>query len=165
MQQQPQEEQEQPFSLGEEFDSNPFEQFAQRSQASQTQAPTGGEQPGAEQDPEAEMQRMQEMQDPKKNQLLPGANPGGSKFLVGAIQQLQGYIGESTERDEIAIARSLIQLLTKLVSKDQQRLADKIAGDNQSAQAPTMPQMPGGMGGGQPQEAPQEAPQGGPQGF
>lgn len=156
----PRAQQEQPFSLGEEFEGNPFEGILRGGQ--QGEMPGGASQGGQPQDPEAEMKRLQEMQDPKRNQLLQGANPGQSKYLLGAIQQIQGFIAESTERDEIAIGRSIIQLLTRLVAKDQKRLADKLASDNQAAQQPPAPSMPGGMPGGAPQGG---QPQGGPQGY
>lgn len=128
--------------LGPDFERNPFEGLFQQNQA-----------PQQPQDPQAQIQALQDQQDPKKNQLLPGANPGTSKFLLGAIQQLQGFIADSTERDEIAIGRSVIQLLTRLVAKDQQRQSEQISGANQPqapAQGPT-------------QQPPQ--PQGQPQGY
>jgi len=165
------------FSLGEQFEQNPFAQFVQGGQGGGQpqgqpmpqgggmpaglaggqggQAPvTGGPQEGAGASPAsgmdpAELQRMQAMQDPKQNPLLPGANPGGSKFLVGAIQQLQGYIAEETDRDEIAIGRSIIQLLTRLIAKDQDKQNQKLATIASAQESPT-------SGGGAPQAGPTE---------
>jgi hypothetical protein len=120
-----------------DFDQDPFQEILKSGRP-----PIQPEQP--QEDPQAQLQQLQDQQDPKKNQMLPGANPGGSKFLLGAIQQIQGYIAESTERDEIAIGRSIIQLLTRLVDKDQKKMAEKIAQDNTPQQP--MPQMaPQGM--------------------
>lgn len=118
---------EEPFSLGDHFDQNPFEGILNKQQAAPAPEAGQGAMQGQEIDPQA-VEQYQQMQDPKHNPLLPGANPGGSKFLVGAIQQLQGYIGESTERDEIAIARAVIRLLTKLIDKDQETQDEKVGG-------------------------------------
>lgn len=110
---------------------------------------------------------LKDQQDPNKNQLLPGANPGNSKYLLGAIQQIQGFIANSTERDEIAIGRSLIQLLTRLVSKDQEKMNAQLTSANQpTPPQQTMQQAPQGptpMGQPAPQEMSQ-TPIGGPQG-
>lgn len=125
------------FSLGDEFNQNPFTQIsggqpaAKPAMMMQPQGPAGAQ--PQQMDPQS-MQQMMMMQDPKQNQLAPGANPGTTKFLIGAVQQLQGYIAESTDRDEIAIARSIIQLLTKLVDKDQASQAEKLEGGAQPAQ-------------------------------
>jgi hypothetical protein len=50
-----------------------------------------------------------------------GVNPGGTKFVLGAIQQLNNFITDSTDRAEIATIRSVITLLTRLVQRDQER--------------------------------------------
>lgn len=147
----PNQQQEEQFSLGQQFDSNPFEgMFGGGGQGAPQGMPQGGGQPPvsggpAEEQAEGEMDmdpaqiaKMQAMQDPRQNPLLPGANPGGSKFLVGAIQQLHGYIGESTDRNEIATARAIISLLTKLIDKDQQKQNERIAGANQQKETPAV---------------------------
>lgn len=53
------------------------------------------------------------------NQLEPGKNPSGARPLTQAISALQNYIAQSTNRDNILIARNVIKLLTSLVSKEE----------------------------------------------
>lgn len=138
-----------PFSLGSQFDGNPFESLG-----------GGGGSPGQDQSagqvsPQPQQQEQPQMtpemmkavgMDPTQDQTVRGSNPGGSKFLLGALQQLQGYIGESQDRDEIAIARSLMQLITKLIDRDQTSQSDKLAAGGDQAQpggAPTPQPAPG----------------------
>jgi hypothetical protein len=69
----------------------------------------------------------------------PGVNPGTTKFLLGALQQLQQFIGAASDRDEIAVARSVIMLLTKLISSDQEKqgqVTDQMHGQPQAGQTP-----------------------------
>lgn len=146
------------FSLGQQFDTNPFESITQgigRQQAGQGQPMTQGGQPAPQEAGQGAMQPM----DPKQDQFQRGSNPGGSKFLLGAVQQLQNYIAESTERDEIAIARSVVQLLTKLIAKEQQKFNDQLAGGDQGAAAGAQPTPQAA-----PQQGAQQAPQAGSQG-
>lgn len=65
------------------------------------------------------MKAMQGGQMPQ-DQTQQGANPGTSKFLMQAMQALHGFIGESQDRQEIAIGRSIMQLLSRLIERDQQ---------------------------------------------
>jgi len=48
-----------------------------------------------------------------------GVNPGGSKFLIGALQQMNNFITESTDPREITIARNIISILNSLIKMDQ----------------------------------------------
>lgn len=165
VQEQPQPEQEIPeeggeFSLGNgEFDQNPFAALlAQAQGGGQPQPQPGAEQGGFQQVPQGmeEAAAMGGVMAPEDDQLQKGGGAGASKFLLGAAQQLQGYISESTERDEIAIARSILQLLTKLIDRDQEAMTARL----ESQQAPQaggqpdmggmMAQMMGGAQGGMP---------------
>lgn len=62
----------------------------------------------------------------KSNQLEYGQNPDRTGFLVSAIQQLENYIKNSTQKDEISTVRGLISLLSQLVNKDQQSMAAEL---------------------------------------
>lgn len=62
----------------------------------------------------------------QEDQTMKGQGVGATKFLLGAAQQLQGYIAESTERDEIMTARSILLLLTKLINRDQEVQTQKL---------------------------------------
>lgn len=141
------------FSLGEEFDQNPFEAIVNGGQAQAPQGmgvpQEGEEQGGYAQIPPGmeEAAQMGGVMPEEDDQLQKGAGAGSSKFLLGAAQQLQGYIAESTERDEIAIARSILQLLTKLIDRDQQKLTEKLDQAPQQPQ-PSMGGMMGAMQGG-----------------
>ncbi len=51
---------------------------------------------------------------------MPGQNPGVSKNLLGALNQLHGAITIMTDPQEIRMVRSIIVLLTQLVQRDQE---------------------------------------------
>lgn len=99
---------------------NPFMNLIQ-------QAPSGGT--GAPSAPQTSSQPSQQDSENPQEQSVPadmeedqtqkGVNPGTSPYLLGAVQQLQKFIAESQDRDEIAIGRSIIQLLTRLIAQDQ----------------------------------------------
>lgn len=125
-------------------DQNPFEQIlAQlKQQGGQTQLPTGGgadaaAPQGGQLPPNITMgPDGQPQQVPDATQ--PGINPGTTKFLLSALQQLQQFIGAATDRDEIAVGRSIIMLLTKLINNDQTRqeeVTSQIHGAPQQAPA------------------------------
>lgn len=88
----------------------------------------------------------QEVQDA----TLPGQNPGVSKNLMSAMQQLHGAITVMTDPQEIQMIRSIIVLLNQLIQRDQQVQAQQ-TGQGQ-------PQQPGQSnlrpGAGQPAGAP-----------
>ena len=116
----------QPFSLGDgQFEQNPFESILnslkQSSQGGQEApvAPQGGQMPN--------------IMDPKANQLNSGSNPGMSKYLSTAVSQLQSFIAESTNRDEIMTARGIIALLSKLIQDEQVSKADELNNTPQPA--------------------------------
>lgn len=75
--------------------------------------------PQAQQMPQQPQQGMQGQQIPP-SQYERGANPGNTKFLINAVQSLENYIKDSTSRDEIATARGIITLLSRLIAKDQE---------------------------------------------
>lgn len=66
------------------------------------------------------------------DQTQPGTMTGNSKFLVQAINALQGYIQASGDRDEIATGRSIIALLSRLIEQDQTNEAAKLPQGGQS---------------------------------
>lgn len=139
----------QQYSLGNgQFDSNPFTSLMAQGQSGAGQPQSAPQSPdasqgGFQQVPQGMEQAamMGGVQNPD-DQLQKGQGAGSSKFLLGAAQQLQGYISESQNRDEIAIARSILQLLTKLIDRDQENLSAKL---DQAPQAPDQSQG-GGMG-------------------
>lgn len=112
------------FSLGQEFDGNPFESLMQR-----------GSSGAQSQSPQIPPQMMGQMPGMEENQLLKGKGQGGSKYLLSAIQALQGYVAESQDRDEIEVARSIVKLLIRLVHQDQEKLEEKLNQDSQMAQS------------------------------
>lgn len=73
----------------------------------------------------SQMNGEQEMEE-ENPQLVAGSNPSPSRFLSGAIKQLENYLKESTDKDEVATARSVIVLLTRLISKDQERMVKQL---------------------------------------
>jgi hypothetical protein len=51
---------------------------------------------------------------------IPGKNPGISKNLLGAMNQLHGAITQMTDPQEIRMIRSIIVLLNHLIQQDQE---------------------------------------------
>lgn len=92
--------------------------------------------------------------EPDATQL--GANPGTTKGLLGASQQLHQVIAQLTDPQEIQQIRAILIVLQALIVKDQQNQNAK-TGQNPSGQPPQGPQAgpptpPGGnpIGGGMP---------------
>lgn len=50
---------------------------------------------------------------------FPGSNPGITKNLLGASQQLHQAIAQLTDPDEIRVVRTILMLLTNLIQRDQ----------------------------------------------
>lgn len=117
----------------------PVSALAQAQGAAQGGAPAGGA-PGMAPQPDIE------------DAAIPGQNPGISKNLMGAMNQLHGAITEMTDPDEIRMIRSIIVLLNQLIQRDQ---------DTQNQRTGTMaPTQPGqsNLGGGGPQVPGPQAP-------
>jgi len=137
----------QPGGAGE--GANPFEDILAQFGAQQQQAPEGATQPtpeamaamgggqpgggpevggmgGGQQAIQKTQQIDPQTGQPIEDQTQKGTLTGTSKFLVGAIQQLQGYLQASDDRDDIATGRSVITLLTRLIDKDQQSETSKL---------------------------------------
>lgn len=110
--------------------------------AAQQQSAMQGAAQGAEFDPATGMPM-------EEDQTQKGVATGTSKYLIGAIGQLQQYIAQATDRDEIATARSIISLLSRLIDKDQQTEGTKLQQQPQPGMGAGMPSEE--MGGGQPQ--------------
>jgi len=85
---------------------------------------------------------------PEDNQFMRGQGAGNSQFLIGAVQQLQKYITNSTDPTEIQIARNIVMLLNKLVEKEQEAKVSEIGELGQGMQeAPMSPPPQQGFGG------------------
>ncbi len=80
--------------------------------------PAGGQ--GQPQQPQLPPQQNVPSGQAPKNQLQPGVDGGNTKPLLSAVQAIQTYIAGSTDATEIQIARSIVQLLVKLIARDQQ---------------------------------------------
>jgi hypothetical protein len=50
-----------------------------------------------------------------------GQNPGTSKFVIQAMQAMQGAMAEATDPEEIQMLRQILQLLVKIVDMDQSK--------------------------------------------
>lgn len=108
-----------------QFDQNPFEAIVGQGGGMgqgmpQQMPPQGQPQP---QQPQGQPQGAgAEMQPPTpEDQFQYGKNPDSSRSIISAIQALEKYISESTDRDEIQTARGIIMLLGRLMQKDQQK--------------------------------------------
>lgn len=126
-------------------DQNPFTEIL-------SQLGQGGQQPqGMPQAPQTPIQPGQEgmgedqmMQD----QLQPGVNPSSTKFLSQAINALQQFITQADDRDSILIGRNIVQLLAKLIEKEEGKQSEQLgAGGPAMGQPEAAPAMPGGMPG------------------
>lgn len=110
--------QDQPFSLGQNFDQNPFSSvlsgLGQQSQQPQ-QAPVPQQQMPTDQQPQQE-----------DNQLEKGKISGTSQYLLSALQSLHKFITESTDPREITMGRSIISLMSKMIDMDQKKQIDKM---------------------------------------
>lgn len=109
------------------MDQNPFESIlAQMKAPQQNGLPQGGMPQGQmPQQGSAAQQAMsqgmgQEMAQPQ-DVTQPGVNPGGTKQLLSALQMLHQFIGQATDPTDIAAVRGLIQILTRLVARDQEK--------------------------------------------
>lgn len=87
---------------------------------------------------------------PMPDSSQPGQTADSTKPLLQAMTALHGFIAQSTDKQDIAVVRSLMTLLGKVIQRDQLKASQM---DQQSAQGP-MGAMGGGlgslMGGGQP---------------
>lgn len=132
---------------GPNLDQNPFESLLQNlPQAGQGQ--DQGQQPQLGPDGQ-----------PLADATEPGENPGTTEPLIGALKAIQGFISSATDKDEIAVARSITLLLTKLIQSDQMKQGQYDGQNQQLAQAQGLPSalqaaMSAAKGGGGPQ-APQ----------
>lgn len=77
---------------------------------------------------------------------MPGQDPkGGTKFLISALQNLHQYLGAAQDEVDVAAVRGLIQIMTRLISRDQENMM-------KNSQPPMggTPPMPGGAPQGMP---------------
>lgn len=122
-------------------DQNPFAGIMQQSSpmagmGGGQQAPQGPQQavPGSTQ------QQTAQQAGPK--QLMEGQEGTGSKFLLGAIQNLQGYIQMSTDPRKISMLRQLITVFVNLLAQEQQEAQQELQGMPEGQEGEGM-----GMGG------------------
>lgn len=116
-----------------------------QNQAQPGALPSGGGNPGAGASAGADI----------PDATVEGQNPGTSKMLMSALQQLHAFITAASDPNEIAIVRSIIILLNQLIQRDQVNQGQKTTQMQAAAQAPQPGQgAPGGP--------PQGAPAGGP---
>jgi hypothetical protein len=59
-----------------------------------------------------------------------GQNPGTSKFVVQAMQAMQGALAEATDPQEIQMLRQILSMLVKVVDEDQKRQGVPSSGMN-----------------------------------
>lgn len=74
-----------------------------------------------------------------------GQTADSTKPLIQAMQGLHNYIASSQDRNDIQIARSIMTLLTRLITSDQQKRATQGEEPQAQPQGPQQPPMPGGM--------------------
>ena len=100
---------------GMNFDQNPFEEMVKEKMA-------GG---GMHKMPDGQMMQNSQMQGAGQNMmpeaLQPGKTGDGVKFLMSAIQGLHGYLGYSTDPQEVSMLRNLINIVTQLMTRDQEK--------------------------------------------
>lgn len=136
-------------------DQNPFAQILAQ------MGPMGGQgasQPAPQQPAPRQQQipgstQQQTMMEQIPEQLQPGKEGTGSKFLLGAIQNIQGYISMATDPQKIRMLRQLINVFVSLLAQEQESAMSEL-GDAESTGEdmgeggePGMGMM-GGMGGG-----------------
>ncbi len=113
-----------------QFEGNPFagilSSLGQRQQPQPQQAPQS-------QMPQRPMPQNGGMED-DDNQLMKGKGAGTTPLLMGAIQSLQKYVTTSTDPDEIRMARSIITLISKLITRDQGKMSERLNQDMEMSQ-------------------------------
>lgn len=128
----------------EQFEGNPFEGILSALQGNNAQQQGMGSsmmpQQGMTQQKDGMMGGMMEGIEMEDNQLMKGKNPDNSQNLVGAVRALQSFIANSTNPTEIATARSIISLLSRLMDQDQKKMTDSLGQDQEMMQAAQPPQ-------------------------
>ena len=74
--------------------------------------------------------------------LQPGKTGDGVKFLMSAIQGLHGYLGYSTDPQEVEMLRNLINIVTQLMTRDQEKASQAMAQGQPTQTAPQQGEMP-----------------------
>lgn len=125
------------LSSYDDMSQNPFASILQRASggsSSMAAGPSQGQAQGQEVPPQtqtpmgAQGQTNPQELPPEQEQLMRGKNPSNSKFLITAIQSLENYVQGSEDKDEIATARSVISLLTRLIDRNQQSMSSGLMG-------------------------------------
>ena len=107
-----------------QFDQNPFASIMQSLQGAGAQ---GGQPQGPQAPQGVPPQGMGA--DMPDNQLMKGKNPDSSQALIGATKMLQQFIADSTDSTDIATARSIVMLITRLIEKQQKKMSDQLPQD------------------------------------
>ncbi len=102
-----------------QFDKNPFEEIVNSAKSQGQPSAQPAQQPQPQGQPGGPM--AGKMMKTPPNQLDYGAVGGTTPALTGALQSMQKFIGETQDATEIAIGRTIITLLTKLIQADQQK--------------------------------------------
>ena len=103
-------------------DANPFESIL----ASLKEQPQGQPQGGPTQGGPTPQQMQQGgmMGKPIKtppDQTAYGETSGGTPFLTQAIKAMENFLKESTDTEEIAMGRSIVGMLSRLIANDQEK--------------------------------------------
>lgn len=117
-------------------EQSPFEQFNFQGnpfmQSMGGGAPQGGPQApqspmGEEQAPDVEpATAMGQGEAAEEDQLAKGQNPDKTRFLMGAVQSLEKFITETTDREDIMIARGIISAISRLIARDQETMSSML---------------------------------------
>lgn len=103
-------------------DQNPFEQMIAQSAAGQQ--PSMQNMPQQGMSPQGQMPQQESPTGDMGEQpeaLQMGKTGDNTRPLLGAITQLHQFIASSTSPEEINIVRQIVSLLTRLVSRDQEK--------------------------------------------
>ncbi len=99
-------------------DTNPFEAIVNAGKA--PAAPQGGQGPTPQQMQQGGVMGKPMVKTPP-NQMDYGAVGGTTPALTSALQAMQKFLAESQDATEIALGRSIIALISKLIDADQQK--------------------------------------------
>ncbi len=125
-----------------QFNKNPFESIINSAKQSSQPMPQGAPQ-GQSQPQQGKPQAggPQMMKTPP-NQLDYGAVGGTTPALASALQAMQKFIAETQDPTEISLGRSIMSLIAKLITNDQQKQTQQLP---QGSQGQTPQGQPAGQ--------------------
>lgn len=62
----------------------------------------------------------------EQTQLDKGVSGGATKYLMGAVNQIERFLAESTDKEDLMMGRAIVTAISKLMSKDQERLSEEL---------------------------------------